>query len=177
MQRSASFIPSWAVLYKTVCCVGSDLLTDPTRVDFQTPGFHITARAAFDELSDAQSRTRDDAITFIIVAVANVKIFTFLPIVTHFLSRGVSARFEVKFSAIRKAFRFNAETVIREYPLVVDLIPQKCRIVIAIDQRQLPVALSSVAVFRDAQAHLVSVREVLAIESESALGPCVRRGP
>ena len=63
LQRSASFIPSWAVLYKTVCCVGSDLLTDPTRVDFQIPGFHITARAAFDELSDAQSRTRDDAIS------------------------------------------------------------------------------------------------------------------
>ena len=72
LQRSASFIPSWAVLYKTVCCVGSDLLHDPIRVDTRIV---VAARVAFDELSDAQSRTRDDAITFIIVAVANVKIF------------------------------------------------------------------------------------------------------
>ena len=34
LQRSASFIPSWAVLYKTVCCVGSDLLTDPESICF-----------------------------------------------------------------------------------------------------------------------------------------------
>ena len=65
MQRSASFIPSWAVLYKTVCCVGSDLLHDPIKVDIW---IFIVARGAFDGLSEAQSglrdRSRDDAITF-----------------------------------------------------------------------------------------------------------------
>ena len=49
LQRSASFIPSWAVLYKTVCCVGSDLLHDPIRVD---TGIVIAAWVAFDELAD-----------------------------------------------------------------------------------------------------------------------------
>ena len=49
LQRSASFIPSWAVLYKTVCCVGSDLLHDPIRVD---SGIVIAAWVAFDELAD-----------------------------------------------------------------------------------------------------------------------------
>ena len=63
LQRSASFIPSWAVLYKTVCCVGSDLLHEPIKVDIW---IFIVARGAFDGLSEAQSglrdRSRDDAI-------------------------------------------------------------------------------------------------------------------
>ena len=68
LQRSASFIPSWAVLYKTVCCVGSDLLHDPIKVDIW---IFIVARGAFDGLSEAQSglrdRSRDDAITLVVV--------------------------------------------------------------------------------------------------------------
>ena len=77
LQRSASFIPSWAVLYKTVCCVGSDLLHDPIRVDTRIV---VAARAAFDELSDAQSRSRNDAITVFIVGVGRMKFFIFVPI-------------------------------------------------------------------------------------------------
>ena len=61
LQRSASFIPSWAVLYKTVCCVGGDLLHEPIRVDIWIV---IVARTAFDVLSEVQSRRHDDAITF-----------------------------------------------------------------------------------------------------------------
>ena len=55
LQRSASFIPSWAVLYKTVCCVGGDLLHEPIRVDIWIV---IVARGAFDGLSEAQSGLR-----------------------------------------------------------------------------------------------------------------------
>ena len=95
LQRSASFIPSWAVLYKTVCCVRSDLLHEPIKVDIW---IFIVARGAFDGLSEAQSglrdRSRDDAITLFVVGQGRVKFLVLVPIVTHVLRRGVRAWFE-----------------------------------------------------------------------------------
>ena len=61
LQRSASFIPSWAILYKTVCCVGSDLLHEPIKVDIW---IFIVARGAFDGLSEAQSGLTREAAAY-----------------------------------------------------------------------------------------------------------------
>ena len=91
LQRSASFIPSWAVLYKTVCCVGGDLLHEPIRVDIWIV---IVARTAFDILSEVQSRRHDDAITFFLVVQGRVKFLVLVPIVSHVLRSGVRAWFE-----------------------------------------------------------------------------------
>ena len=108
LQRSASFIPSWAVLYKTVCCVGGDLLHEPIRVDIWIV---IVARTAFDVLSEVQSRRHDDAITFFLVVQGRVKFLVLVPIVTHVLRRGVRAWFEGE--SILKTRRKHAETRLR----------------------------------------------------------------
>ena len=108
MERSASFIPSWAVLYKTVCCVGGDLLHEPIRVDIWIV---IVARTAFDVLSEVQSRRHDDAITFFLVVQGRVKFLVLVPIVTHVLRRGVRAWFEGE--SILKTRRKHAETRLR----------------------------------------------------------------
>ena len=111
MERSASFIPSWAVLYKTVCCVGGDLLHEPIRVDIWIV---IVARTAFDVLSEVQSRRHDDAITFFLVVQGRVKFLVLVPIVTHVLRRGVRAWFEGE--SILKTRRKHAETRLRTPP-------------------------------------------------------------
>ena len=134
MERSASFIPSWAVLYKTVCCVGGDLLHEPIRVDIWIV---IVARTAFDVLSEVQSRRHDDAITFFLVVQGRVKFLVLVPIVTHVLRRGVRAWFEGESIAVIEAIRFKAEAVVRELPHVVDVIPQKAWGASAVDQNQI----------------------------------------
>ena len=135
MQRSASFIPSWAVLYKTVCCVGGDLLHDPIRVDIWIV---IVARGAFDVPSEAQSRSHDETITLFVVGQGRMKFLVLVPIVSHVLRSGVRAWFEGESIAVKviEVIRFKAEAVVRELPHVVDVIPQKARGASAVDQHQ-----------------------------------------
>ena len=147
------FNPELGDTLQTVCCVGSDLLHEPIRVDIWIV---IVARGAFDGLSEAQSglrdRSRDDAITLFVVGQGRVKFLVLVPIVTHVLRRGVRAWFEGESIAVIigncskpwsvgqifvQAIRFKAEAVVRELPHVVDVIPQKARGAFAVDQHQL----------------------------------------